>query len=132
MPYTYKYPRPMVTVDVVLFALDRKRVLLIKRDREPFKGRWALPGGFIGIKEELKDAMKYKDYIGSVESPAEIFKENKYDFPYFIRKNKFYYLGKSTNIKLDKQEDGSYLFHNPEIFYRKDQLCAKHLQDLSD
>ena len=56
MPYTYKYPRPMVTVDVVLFALDRKRVLLIKRDREPFKGRWALPGGFIGIKEELKDA----------------------------------------------------------------------------
>lgn len=56
MPYTYKYPRPMVTVDVVLFALDRKRVLLIKRDREPFKGRWALPGGFVGIKEELKDA----------------------------------------------------------------------------
>ena len=56
MPYTYKYPRPMVTVDVVLFSRDRKRVLLIKRDREPFKGRWALPGGFIGIKEELKDA----------------------------------------------------------------------------
>ncbi len=56
MTYTYKYPRPMVTVDVVLFAPGRKRVLLIKRDREPFKGRWALPGGFIGIDEQLKDA----------------------------------------------------------------------------
>ena len=56
MLYTYKYPRPMVTVDVVLFSRDRKRVLLIKRDREPFKGRWALPGGFIRIKEELKEA----------------------------------------------------------------------------
>lgn len=29
-------------------------------------------------------------------------------------------------------EDGSYLFHNPEITYRKNQLCSKHLQDLSD
>lgn len=56
MPYTYKYPRPMVTVDVVLFSRDRKRVLLIRRGKEPFKGRWALPGGFVGIDEELKGA----------------------------------------------------------------------------
>lgn len=48
----------MVTVDTVIFAHDRDRwnVLLIKRGHEPFKGQWAIPGGFIGMDEELADA----------------------------------------------------------------------------
>ena len=57
MAYTYSHPRPMVTVDVVLFTANKPRwVLLIKRKNEPFKGKWALPGGFVGIDEELLDA----------------------------------------------------------------------------
>ena len=45
----------MVTVDAVVFALGKGRtnVLLINRGKEPFKGRWALPGGFVGMDEEL-------------------------------------------------------------------------------
>jgi 8-oxo-dGTP diphosphatase len=56
--YVYDWPRPMVTVDAVVFAFfkDRAKVLLINRGREPFKGKWALPGGFVGIDEELEDA----------------------------------------------------------------------------
>jgi 8-oxo-dGTP diphosphatase len=48
----------MVTVDAAVFAFIRDRVhlLLIKRANEPFKGKWALPGGFVGIDEELADA----------------------------------------------------------------------------
>lgn len=55
MAYTYKYPRPMVTVDVVAVAPGRagSKVLLVERGVEPFKGRWGLPGGFIDLDEEL-------------------------------------------------------------------------------
>lgn len=57
--YVYDWPRPMVTVDAVVFAVtpDAIKLLLIKRGQEPFKGKWAFPGGFIGIDEELDDAV---------------------------------------------------------------------------
>ena len=59
--YVYDWPRPMVTVDAAVFALNRSgskpKLLLIRRGKEPFKGKWALPGGFVGIDEELEDAV---------------------------------------------------------------------------
>jgi len=59
-PYTYEYPRPAVTVDCLIGSFDgeRMQVLLIQRDREPFSGSWALPGGFIGIEEPLEEAAR--------------------------------------------------------------------------
>ncbi|HKP12945.1 MAG TPA: NUDIX hydrolase, partial [Blastocatellia bacterium] len=57
-PYCYEYPRPAVTADIVLFHRDGERieVLLIKRAGEPFKGAWAVPGGFIDEGESLERA----------------------------------------------------------------------------
>jgi 8-oxo-dGTP diphosphatase len=57
--YVYDWPRPMVSVDAAVFTFSEKKVklLLINRGNEPFKGQWALPGGFIGIDEELEDAV---------------------------------------------------------------------------
>jgi len=58
--YVYEWPRPMVTVDAVVFAVTdgaQAKLLLIKRKNEPFKGMWAIPGGFIGIDEELETAV---------------------------------------------------------------------------
>ena len=56
--YCYDHPRPSVTVDVVLFYRDGERieVLLIKRARDPFKGAWAFPGGFVDQDESLERA----------------------------------------------------------------------------
>jgi 8-oxo-dGTP diphosphatase len=56
--YCYDYPRPSVTVDVILFYRDGERieVLLIKRAREPFKSAWAFPGGFVDPDESLERA----------------------------------------------------------------------------
>ena len=51
--FTYSYPRPAVTVDAILVS-PQNSVLLIERGREPFKGKWALPGGFIDMDEELE------------------------------------------------------------------------------
>jgi 8-oxo-dGTP diphosphatase len=60
MPYSYKHPRPALTVDCVVFGLekDRLQVLLIQRDKPPFAGRWALPGGFVEMKETLEAAAR--------------------------------------------------------------------------
>jgi 8-oxo-dGTP diphosphatase len=57
--YVYDWPRPMVTVDAAVFTFsgDRVKVLLINRGKEPFKGKWALPGGFVDMDEELEDAV---------------------------------------------------------------------------
>lgn len=57
--HCYDHPRPSVTADIALFrrgARDRIEVLLIKRARDPFKGQWALPGGFVDKDEPLEDA----------------------------------------------------------------------------
>ncbi|MDB5099091.1 MAG: hydrolase [Cyanobacteria bacterium RYN_339] len=60
MPHTYEYPRPSVTVDTVIFSViaDDLKVLLIRRGVEPFKGAWAIPGGFVGMDESLEDAAR--------------------------------------------------------------------------
>lgn len=57
--YIYDWPRPMVTVDAVVFTFFKTgaKLLLVNRKKEPFKGKWALPGGFVGIDEELSDAV---------------------------------------------------------------------------
>jgi 8-oxo-dGTP diphosphatase len=53
--YVYDWPRPMVTADALVFAVggERLKVLLIKRGKEPFLGKWAVPGGFLELDEEL-------------------------------------------------------------------------------
>ena len=58
MPHTYEFPRPAVTVDIVIFTIrnDELKVLLIKRAASPFRGEWALPGGFVRVDEDLERA----------------------------------------------------------------------------
>jgi 8-oxo-dGTP diphosphatase len=58
-PFSYEYPRPSVTVDIVVVTNERlPRVLLIQRKRPPFEGSWALPGGFIEMHEKLEDSAR--------------------------------------------------------------------------
>lgn len=55
--YLYKYPHPTVTTDSVVFGFDGKalNLLLIQRGIEPFKGKWAIPGGFIRMDETAEE-----------------------------------------------------------------------------
>ena len=73
-----KYEKPSVTVDMLLLTVGNKenidirklpekelRVLLVKRAEHPYIGTWALPGGFVGMEEGLREAAyrKIKDEI---------------------------------------------------------------------
>ncbi len=61
--YCYRYPRPGFTADCVIFRINNSlevenqlEVLLIERGNEPFKGAWALPGGYVEEYENLEHA----------------------------------------------------------------------------
>lgn len=59
MPYTYEYPRPAVTADIVIITKETEpKVLLIQRGSEPFKGCWAFPGGFMEMDETAEQCAK--------------------------------------------------------------------------
>ncbi len=59
LKYCYRWPRPGYTADCVILRPAKKsnfEVLLIQRGNEPFKGSWALPGGFVNEYESLPTA----------------------------------------------------------------------------
>jgi 8-oxo-dGTP diphosphatase len=56
--YTYKYPRPALTTDAIVFVKENDgiSVLLIERGIDPCKNSWALPGGFVNMDELIETA----------------------------------------------------------------------------
>ena len=73
MSYSYDFPRPALTVDIILYSYFKGtlQVLLIQRKEEPFAKKWALPGGFVEENEtageaaarELKEETGYSDVV---------------------------------------------------------------------
>lgn len=60
MAYTYEYPHYAITTDMVVFTIRNEalQLLLVKRGAAPFKGRWALPGGFLKPDEDLESCAR--------------------------------------------------------------------------
>lgn len=60
MSFTYEYARPSLTVDVGVLRGQGTdtTVLLIRRQKEPFAGRWALPGGFVEEGEKVEEGAR--------------------------------------------------------------------------
>lgn len=54
------YERPSVTSDILVFTTEENRlqILLIKREGYPYRNCWAIPGGFVGMKESTLEAAK--------------------------------------------------------------------------
>ena len=80
MTYSYQYPRAALTVDCVVFGFDEGelKVLLIQRALEPFKGRWALPGGFVRVDETLDKAARRE--LAEEAGLKDVFLEQLYTF----------------------------------------------------
>lgn len=60
MSFEYEFPRAALTVDCVVFGFEDAalKILLIRRGIEPFRDRWALPGGFVRTDETLDEAAR--------------------------------------------------------------------------
>src|SRR5436305_5341287 len=85
---TYEWPRPALTVDIAVFSVVGTlndlmlQLLLVERAQEPFKGSWALPGGFVHENEDLGAAAarelleetgvreSYLEQVAAVGSPG--------------------------------------------------------------
>jgi len=80
MPFTYPYPRAALTVDCVVFGFDEGalKVLLIRRGIEPFKNRWALPGGFVHPDETLDAAARRE--LQEETGLRDVYQEQLYTF----------------------------------------------------
>ena len=80
MAYSYKYPRAALTVDCVVFGFDagELKVLLIERALDPFKGKWALPGGFVRVDETVDDAARRE--LAEEAGLKDVFLEQLYTF----------------------------------------------------
>lgn len=74
------FDRPSVAVDLVLLTVaeGELRVLLIRRKEHPARGRWSLPGGFVGIDETLDAAAQR--VVKSKAGLSKVFIEQLYTF----------------------------------------------------
>jgi len=80
MAYTYKYPHPAVTTDIVIFTIrqDELKVLLINRGLPPYQGKWALPGGFINLDESLEEGARRE--LEEETGVSDVYLEQLYTF----------------------------------------------------
>jgi 8-oxo-dGTP diphosphatase len=69
-----------VTVDIILFTFDDNdlKVLLVQRKHAPFQGKWALPGGFVDMDEELHDAARRE--LAEETNATDVYLEQLYTF----------------------------------------------------
>lgn len=71
--YSYDYPRPALTVDVVVIAPGPPAsVLLARRAHPPFAGTWSLPGGYVEENEPLAAAARRELAEETGLSPARL------------------------------------------------------------
>ncbi len=142
MAYTYKYPRPMVTIDAIIFREENNciEILLIKRGNQPFKNMWALPGGFVDMDEDLIDAVNREvaEETGLKNIDFEQFKTfGKPDRDPRGRNISVVFCGKLSNSQIAKSGDDASdtkwfdIKNLPELAFDHNQILNDWYSDLN-
>ncbi len=140
--YSYGYPHPALATDCVVFGFDGYviRILLIERGIEPYKGYWALPGGFMRmdetveecalreLKEETKLSLTHLTQIG-------IFSDIDRDPRERVVSVAFYALAKKTEV--EGGDDAAHakwfgLNEIPKLAFDHDLIVKKALQKIKE
>lgn len=141
--YKTEYVPPILVVDSVIFQLINNvlHVLLIKRSNDPFKGQWALPGGYNAQGETTQDALRniVKRKAGvDIESDLR-YVEQLYTFDTVARDPRGHavsvtYMGCGRNIE-PKQSSEEKAFYSvdalPELAYDHKNIIAYARERLS-
>lgn len=145
MHYANTYIPPTLTVDAVIFQLTNHKleVMLIKRSNAPFKGSWALPGGYNPAGETTKEALRN---IVNRKAGTDVLKnlkyiEQLYTFDTVARDPRGHavsvtYMGCGTNIAHSGGSEETSFFavdelpplaydHQKIIAYARERLAAK-------
>lgn len=150
-----QFDRPSVTSDVLIFSVSNSvaenwrradkqlfSVLLVHRDDYPQKGKWNLPGGFIGIDETALDAA-YRILRNETGATGNIYLEQLYTFDMpnrdprtrvfsiahmaLINKNKLHYSGKHDAKWFSiEYNNGKLLLHNEDLTLTEADLAFDH------
>jgi 8-oxo-dGTP diphosphatase len=136
MTYSYEYPHPAVTTDIVIFTVrdGKLNVLLVRRGTEPFKGSWALPGGFVRIDESVDDCAKRE--LAEETGLHDVYLEQLYTFGTPDRDPRervisvaYYTLTPSANMELKAGTDAAEAAWHPvgelpELSFDHDDIIA--------
>lgn len=134
-----KFYHPAVTVDLVIFTLSERdlQVLLIHRDHWPFKGRWALPGGFVQERESLTQAA-HRQLLDET-GVSDVFLEQLHTFGHPHRDPRMRvvtvaYYALVPADKLPPKEKGEVrwwsIYHLPELAFDHDRILELALSRL--
>lgn len=139
--FCYKYPRPAVTTDCVVLGIEGNNinVLLIKRGNEPFKGLWALPGGFLNPDETAEEGAlrELREETGLWD--AEVEQLYTFSDPKRDPRDRVISIAYMAIVKLQEVKGGDdasdarwFPIDNlPELAFDHDQILQKGLEILS-
>ncbi len=121
------FDRPSVTSDICLFSVSSENqnnyrklskkyfsVLLVKRNNYPYKGKWCLPGGFVGIKETSEEAARR--VLAAETNLHNVFLEQLYTFDDINRDPRCRVMSVTYMGLVDKNKLDDSLFENASWF----------------
>ncbi len=141
-PYEYNYPHPAVATDCAVFGFDGQsiKILLIKRGIEPYKGCWALPGGFLRMDETTDQCMRRELYEETSLTPTvieqfSVFSAVDRDPRERVISIAYYSLVKKSDVRGgDDASDARWFALNalPSLAFDHREILAKALQTLRE